>query len=166
MKMRKFFATISVVALAAAMPLAANAQSTDSTNSNAQQMQNDKSMKSGDKTMNRSTDSTQDRSTMTDGTSASSTQSAAAVTAEELQNTPIMNANDESIGDVNRVVIGQNGEVKQVIVGVGGFLGIGERNVAIEYDKLSIGKDADGNVKITTELTKQDLENMPTHQEN
>ena len=38
----------------------------------------------------------------------------------------------ENIGDVNDIVIGNDGRVQSVVVGVGGFLGIGEKNVAVD----------------------------------
>jgi hypothetical protein len=46
-------------------------------------------------------------------------------------------ANAENIGDVNDIVIGSKGEVQSVVVGVGGFLGIGEKSVSIEFPKLT-----------------------------
>ena len=45
--------------------------------------------------------------------------------------------NAENIGDVNDIVIDKEGEVKAVMIGVGGFLGIGENNVAIEWASSS-----------------------------
>ena len=45
----------------------------------------------------------------------------------------------ENIGEVNDVVIDSNGQVESVIVGVGGFLGIGEKNVAMKYAGPEMG---------------------------
>ena len=42
-----------------------------------------------------------------------------------------------NIGDVNDMVIAKDGKVEAVVVGVGGFLGIGEHNVAVEFPQLS-----------------------------
>src|SRR5690606_8691689 len=49
----------------------------------------------------------------------------------------------ESIGDVNDFVLDQNGEIGAVVVGVGGFLGIGQKNVAINWDVLELSQDMD-----------------------
>ena len=46
----------------------------------------------------------------------------------------------ENIGDVNDIVIAKDGMVQSVVVGVGGFLGIGEKNVAIEFAQLQLGR--------------------------
>src|SRR5690349_23379015 len=37
----------------------------------------------------------------------------------------------DDIGEVNNIVVGRDGSVKAVVIGVGGFLGLGEKNVAL-----------------------------------
>jgi len=52
----------------------------------------------------------------------------------------------DDIGEINEIVLTRDGEVASVIVGVGGFLGMGEKDVAITMDQLQIvsdGEDAD-----------------------
>src|SRR5829696_9085753 len=44
--------------------------------------------------------------------------------------------NDEKIGDINELIIGQDGKIEAVVIGVGGFLGIGEHNVALPFDQV------------------------------
>ncbi len=55
-----------------------------------------------------------------------------------------------------------------MVVGVGGFLGIGEKNVAIDYDALSITADENGNKKLVLDATADELaaapEFMPTQE--
>ena len=46
----------------------------------------------------------------------------------------------QNIGDVNDIVIGKDGNVEAIVVGVGGFLGIGEKDVAVEYAQLELGR--------------------------
>ena len=41
--------------------------------------------------------------------------------------------NAENIGDVNDLVVGAKWHGRQLMIGVGGFLGIGEKDVAIDY---------------------------------
>lgn len=48
----------------------------------------------------------------------------------------VYNEANEKLGDIAELIIGKNGNVEQVILGVGGFLGIGEQNVAVSFDKL------------------------------
>ena len=51
---------------------------------------------------------------------------------------------DEDIGTITDLIIGEDGQINAVVVGVGGFLGMGEKNVAIEWDSLELTKDEDG----------------------
>jgi sporulation protein YlmC with PRC-barrel domain len=56
--------------------------------------------------------------------------------ASKLVGVNIYGSNNEKIGDVNDVLIDRGGQAKAVIIGVGGFLGIGEKNVAIPFDRI------------------------------
>lgn len=50
---------------------------------------------------------------------------------------------DENIGTINDLIINEDGQIEAVIVGVGGFLGMGEKDVAIEWDSLELTQNAD-----------------------
>ncbi|WP_311063011.1 PRC-barrel domain-containing protein [Halomonas sp. DWK9] len=52
--------------------------------------------------------------------------------------------NDEDIGTINDLIIDEDGSIKAVVVGVGGFLGMGEKNIAIEWESLELTKDENG----------------------
>ena len=57
--------------------------------------------------------------------------------ADELIGTTIRSRPDsDDIGTVRDLIIDENGQVVAVIVGVGGFLGMGEKDVAIGWDAL------------------------------
>src|SRR5918994_661172 len=56
--------------------------------------------------------------------------------ASKLIGTRVTGANNESIGEINDVLMDQNGRAHAVIIGVGGFLGIGEKDVAIPMTAL------------------------------
>lgn len=65
----------------------------------------------------------------------------------------------DTIGEVNDFVLDQNGSVAAVIVGVGGFLGIGQKNVAINWEELQLVVDADGNQRLVANMTREQIEN-------
>lgn len=65
----------------------------------------------------------------------------------------------EAIGDVNDFVLDQNGEIGAVVVGVGGFLGIGQKSVAINWEDLELSQDMDGNNRLVASMTREQLEN-------
>ena len=54
----------------------------------------------------------------------------------------IYNRADEKIGDINEVLLDTTGKVKAVVIGVGGFLGMGEHDVAVSMDKLKFMEEA------------------------
>jgi len=56
--------------------------------------------------------------------------------ATQLVGVNIYNSNDESIGEVNELLVDKDGAIKAVVIGVGGFLGIGQKNVALPYTAI------------------------------
>jgi PRC-barrel domain len=48
----------------------------------------------------------------------------------------IYNRADEKLGDINEILLDKDGRVKAVVIGVGGFLGMGEHDIAVSTDKL------------------------------
>lgn len=65
-----------------------------------------------------------------------------------------------SLGDVNDIVINADGTVAQLIVGVGGFLGIGEKDVAIDYKDAQLA-ERNGDRWLIVETSKEQLESAP-----
>jgi predicted outer membrane protein len=63
----------------------------------------------------------------------------------------------ENIGEVNDIVIGKDGNIEAVVVGVGGFLGIGEKDVAVKYNELEWAVK-EGDRWLVTQMTKEQLE--------
>ena len=68
-----------------------------------------------------------------------------------------------SIGDVNDVLVDNNGQIRAVVIGVGGFLGVGEKDVAIPFDTLHITRRPESSSidKITVSYTKDELKSAP-----
>lgn len=67
--------------------------------------------------------------------------------ASHLIGETVYNANTaeaEVIGQINDIVIADTGEVESVVIGVGGFLGVGEQNVAVDFDQLTWAHYQDG----------------------
>jgi hypothetical protein len=88
---------------------------------------------------------------------------AGSISAKDLINKSIKNAANESVGDINDVLIGSDGRVAAVIVGVGGFLGMGEKDVALPFDQLVLAKAADGDLAVSTSMTKEALQSAPEY---
>jgi sporulation protein YlmC with PRC-barrel domain len=54
----------------------------------------------------------------------------------KLMGLDVYNDNNEKLGDINEVLVDKSGKITAVVIGVGGFLGIGENDVAVSFDKL------------------------------
>jgi sporulation protein YlmC with PRC-barrel domain len=54
----------------------------------------------------------------------------------------VYNSANEKIGDINELVMGSDGQIDLVVVGVGGFLGMGEHNVALKWSQVKFVNEA------------------------
>lgn len=79
----------------------------------------------------------------------------------KLVGTGVQNAAGERIGEINEIIVGNDGRVHAVVLGIGGFLGIGEREVAVNYSALNMTRDASGNPVITVNATRETLQGAP-----
>lgn len=85
------------------------------------------------------------------------------VLASSLIGSTVENQAGESLGDINDVVLTDEGTVDGVIVGVGGFLGLGEKNVAVNFEAIDKTVDADGNIILTLNASQEEFENAPQY---
>lgn len=56
--------------------------------------------------------------------------------ASKLEGLDVYNQDNEKIGDISELLVDGGGRIQAVVVGIGGFLGIGERDVAIPMDQI------------------------------
>ncbi len=99
-----------------------------------------------------------DRSTLTEIPSAD-------IRAEEMVGTTVYGANDANVGEIGDVILTADGQVDAYIIDVGGFLGIGEKEVAVGSDNLAFMTDKDGNKYLYTTFTEEELEAAPAYDE-
>jgi len=85
------------------------------------------------------------------------------ILASTLIGQPAVNAQNETIGDVNDLVTDQNGKVIAALIGVGGFLGLGEKDVAVRFEDLKLTRDEGNNVKVMLDLNKDTLTSAPDY---
>jgi hypothetical protein len=81
--------------------------------------------------------------------------------ASRLIGTTVKNDAGETVGDINEVLLSRDGRVAAVVIGVGGFLGIGEREVAVTYGALRVSHDSNGKVTASMNATKDSLKAAP-----
>lgn len=63
----------------------------------------------------------------------------------------------DDIGEINDLIITKDGEIEAVIVGVGGFLGLGEKDVAVSMDQIKVLRDDDGDRFLVTRVSEAEL---------
>ena len=80
----------------------------------------------------------------------------------DLLGTTVYSKDDESIGEIKDVVLSGN-QMGQLIIGMGGFLGIGEKDVALDLSQIKIAATETG-LKVIVDASKADVENFPTIQ--
>lgn len=80
---------------------------------------------------------------------------------ETLLHAVVFGHGNEKLGTVSHVH--GMGAASQVIVDVGGFLGIGAKSVQVPLKDLTFMRDADGNVRARTSLTKDQINALPVH---
>lgn len=91
-------------------------------------------------------------------------QSAGESSSSGLIGTKIQNAAGETIGDVNYLVLDADGKISTIVIGVGGFLGVGEKNVGVPYKSVTKADDKNGNPVFKLEATKDELAAAPAYE--
>jgi sporulation protein YlmC with PRC-barrel domain len=85
--------------------------------------------------------------------------------ASKLHGIDVYNQQNQKIGDIDDVLMDKDGKAKLAILGVGGFLGMGEHNVAVNFSELKFSDQA---VKSSTSGSNADTnksvrKNYPDH---
>ncbi len=101
---------------------------------------------------------TYDRSTMT-------VVERTALTADSLIGTDVIGPEDEVIAEVGDIILTPEGQVDALLVDFGGFLGIGQKRVAVGIDNLEFTTDANGAQYVWLNVTRDQLEAAPDYDE-
>lgn len=75
---------------------------------------------------------------------------------------PVMNASGEKIGDINDILFDRRGQITTIVIGVGGFLGLGEKQVALPFSAITYIEN-EGVRQITVPMTKDILKSAPSY---
>ena len=80
-----------------------------------------------------------------------------ALPVSEYYKEDVYDAHDSKIGDIRDVLLEKSGQVVAVILGVGGFLGIGEKDVAVPFNAIRV-TEKDGKRYLVMDTTKDALQ--------
>ena len=56
--------------------------------------------------------------------------------ASKLVGLDVYNDSNEKLGDISEILVDNTGKINAVVIGVGGFLGVGQHDIAVSFDKL------------------------------
>jgi sporulation protein YlmC with PRC-barrel domain len=80
--------------------------------------------------------------------------------ASDVYGAGVYDRNDNKIGDVDDLVIKQDGTISQAVIGVGGFLGVGQKDVAVAFTDLKV-KTKNDKSWLVLDTTKDKLKAAP-----
>lgn len=95
------------------------------------------------------------------GGTAGAMDSQVAAMGDKLEGKDLYGANNEKVGEIDKVVMGPDNKVNSVLVDIGGFLGIGAKTVSIPVAQLR----AEGDRVVAQNLTKEQAKGMQEYKE-
>jgi sporulation protein YlmC with PRC-barrel domain len=126
--------------------------------------QNTASSGAGAPTTNQSTtngDTSQSASATTMGTPVKNADGS--LNASQVIGMKVINGQDENVGKIGELVMGNDGKVSGVVVDVGGFLGIATHPVLLDWKQISL-VDKDGTTEASVNASKDQLKQMPAYE--
>jgi ribosomal 30S subunit maturation factor RimM len=90
-------------------------------------------------------------------------QSAEEFRTSKLVGAKVYNNANENIGSIEDIVLKGDGSMDEVVLSVGGFLGIGDKYVAMPFSSLKVSRDG-SSIKVMTDGTKDSLKALPDYQ--
>jgi sporulation protein YlmC with PRC-barrel domain len=82
-----------------------------------------------------------------------------AMRAEELVGKSVYNSAGDRVGEIDQIVVNRNSRATGAVVGVGGFMGIGEKKVVVPFDRMRM----QGDRIVAPNLTKDSVGSMQSY---
>jgi hypothetical protein len=77
----------------------------------------------------------------------------------------VRSATDENMGRIVDVVVDRSGQVRAAVIDFGGFLGVGSRKIAVDWNALRFPRPGDKAGRVTLEFTRDQLKAGPEYQD-
>jgi hypothetical protein len=84
--------------------------------------------------------------------------------ASDLIGRSVVNADNETIGEVNDLITDEDGKIVAALIGAGGFLGIGQKDVAVRFEDLKLARDENGDISVISDLSNDTLASAPDYE--
>jgi PRC-barrel domain len=77
----------------------------------------------------------------------------------------VLSATNENMGRIVDVLVDRTGQVRAAIIDFGGFLGVGSRKIAVDWNALHFPPPGKAGARIALELTRDQVKAAPEYQE-
>ena len=88
-----------------------------------------------------------------------------ALTTDNLTGATVIGPNDEDIAEVGDILLDQSGQIEAMLIDFGGFLGMGQKRVAVGLDNIDFASNENGDIVVYTDFTREQLEAAPEYNE-
>ena len=75
---------------------------------------------------------------------------------DQVEDMNVYSATGEEVGEVDEVLMNADGQIVALVADVGGFLGIGAKEVVLQLDQVQLQGE-----RLTVDMTKEQLEQLP-----
>lgn len=83
------------------------------------------------------------------------------LTADDLKGATVYDRHEGTVGTVSDVVMADDGKLENLVVDVGGFLGLAQHTVGIGARKVSLRHGRDDDIRIYLKMTEDELRDLP-----
>lgn len=80
---------------------------------------------------------------------------------DELDDADVVTGDDTNIGEVEDVLVGSDHRIRALVVEVGGFLGMGEKKVAVDFERFEQSRNEGGKLRLKLQATVDELKAAP-----
>ncbi len=80
---------------------------------------------------------------------------------DELDDADVVTGDDKNIGEIEDVLVGSDHRIRALVVEVGGFLGMGKKEVAVNFDRFEQSRNEDGKLRLRLQATVDELKAAP-----
>jgi sporulation protein YlmC with PRC-barrel domain len=89
-----------------------------------------------------------------------------ALTAEQLEGATVYDGQDESVGEIGELLLSADGKIERAVVDVGGFLGMGEHQIALDFNEMQVMTNSDNSeVRVYIDQSREELEARPEYEQ-
>ena len=86
---------------------------------------------------------------------------------DDVEGSYVYGVHDETVGEIDALIMDTDGQVTEAVINVGGFLGLGEKPVKVAFDRIQVLKGEDGDdFRFYIDSSEEKLEALPEYTDN